>query len=83
MTVSPLQGVTHACFGLSYLCAFLLELARLVWPRAGLRAAALTFGVAGLLAHTVFLARVLAASGTDAAPLTYFRGRLGRLAGAA
>jgi 4-nitrophenol 2-monooxygenase / 4-nitrocatechol 4-monooxygenase, reductase component len=33
--------------------------------------------------HTVFLARVRAASGTDAAPLTYFRGRFGRLASAA
>ena len=35
MTVSSLQGVTHACFGLSYLVAFLLEVARLVWPRPG------------------------------------------------
>src|SRR6478609_5683656 len=26
MTVSPLQGVTHACFGLSYLCALLFGL---------------------------------------------------------
>ena len=32
--------------------------------------------------HTVFLARVREASGTDAAPLTYFRGRFGRLAAA-
>ena len=56
MTVSPLQGITHACFGLSYLCAFLLELARLIRPQTGLRVAALTFGVAGLLAHTAFLA---------------------------
>lgn len=29
--------------------------------------------------HTVFLARVRDAAGTDAAPLTYFRGRFGRL----
>jgi flavin reductase (DIM6/NTAB) family NADH-FMN oxidoreductase RutF len=29
--------------------------------------------------HTVFLARIREASGTDAAPLTYFRGRFGRL----
>ena len=29
--------------------------------------------------HTVFLARVREASGTDSAPLTYFRGRFGRL----
>src|SRR5947207_8167085 len=58
MTVSPLQGVTHACFGLSYLVALLLELARLVWPRAGTgwRAAALAFGAAGFLAHTIYIA---------------------------
>jgi ABC-type uncharacterized transport system permease subunit len=58
MTVSPLQGVTHACFGLSYLVAFLLELARLVWPQAGRgwRVAALVFGAAGLLAHTFYIA---------------------------
>jgi len=57
MTVSPLQGVTHACFGLSYLVAFLLELARLVWPRAGRgwRVAALGFGAAGVLAHTFYI----------------------------
>jgi flavin reductase (DIM6/NTAB) family NADH-FMN oxidoreductase RutF len=29
--------------------------------------------------HTVFLARIREAAGTDAAPLTYFRGRFGRL----
>jgi len=29
--------------------------------------------------HTVFLARIREATGTDAAPLTYFRGRFGRL----
>jgi len=58
MTVPPLQGVTHACFGLSYLVAFLLELARLVWPRAGTgwRVAALAFGAAGLVAHTLYIA---------------------------
>jgi ABC-type transport system involved in cytochrome c biogenesis permease subunit len=56
MTVSPLQGVTHACFGLSYLCAFLLELARLAWPAKGWRVAGLAFGVAGLLAQTAYLA---------------------------
>jgi ABC-type uncharacterized transport system permease subunit len=55
MTVSPLQGVTHACFGLSYLCAFLLELARLVWPATGWRVAGLVFGTAGVFAHTVYL----------------------------
>lgn len=55
MTVSPLQGVTHACFALSYLCAFLLELARLSWPGKGWRVAGLAFGVAGVFAHTVYL----------------------------
>jgi hypothetical protein len=55
MTVSPLQGITHACFGLSYLAAFLLELARLGRPAAGLRVAGLVMGVAGLFAHTVYL----------------------------
>jgi ABC-type transport system involved in cytochrome c biogenesis permease subunit len=57
MTVSPLQGITHACFGLSYLAALLLEVARLVWPRAGRgwRVAALAFGVAGVLAHTYYI----------------------------
>ena len=39
MTVSPLQGITHACFGLSYLVALVLELARLVWPRSRRRVA--------------------------------------------
>ena len=56
MTVSPLQGITHACFGLSYLLAFGLEVGRLRWPAAGWRAAALTAGTAGLVAHTAYLA---------------------------
>ena len=55
MTVSPLHGITHACFGLSYLCAFLLELARLMWPGKGWRIAGLVFGAAGVFAHTVYL----------------------------
>lgn len=55
MTVSPLQGITHACFGLSYLLAFGLELGRLLWPAAGWRAAALAAGLAGLFAHTAYL----------------------------
>jgi ABC-type transport system involved in cytochrome c biogenesis permease subunit len=67
MTVSSLQGVTHACFGLSYLVALLLELARLIWPRAGggWRITALAFGAAGLLAHTYY---VIAHQPTPAAP---------------
>ena len=55
MTVSPLQGITHACFGLSYLCAFLFELARLLWPGVGWRVAGLVFGVAGVVAHSAYL----------------------------
>jgi ABC-type uncharacterized transport system permease subunit len=55
MTASPLQNITHACFGLSYLLAFGLELARLVWPAAGWRVAALGFGLAGVFAQTVYL----------------------------
>lgn len=55
MTV-PLQHVTYACFALSYLLAFLLELARVRWPRRGLRFAGLLAGFAGLVAHTAFLA---------------------------
>lgn len=55
MTVSPLQGITHACFGLSYLSAFILELARLFWPAVGLRIASLVFGVAGLAAQSVYI----------------------------
>lgn len=55
MTVSPLQGITHACFGLSYLLAFGLEVGRLLWPAAGWRAAALAAGAAGVVAHTAYL----------------------------
>jgi ABC-type transport system involved in cytochrome c biogenesis permease subunit len=55
MTVSLLQGVTHACFGLSYLCAFALELGRLFWPGTGWRPASLAFGVAGFFAHTLYV----------------------------
>jgi hypothetical protein len=56
MTVSFLQGVTHACFGLSYLCAFALELARLFWPGRGWRPASLFFGIAGFVAQTFYIA---------------------------
>src|SRR5438445_3370490 len=55
MTVSPLQGITHACFGLSYLVAFGLELAQLYRPRSVWRIAGLVFGVAGLFAHTLYV----------------------------
>lgn len=56
MTDSFLQGVTHACFGLSYLCALVLELARLFWPGKGWRTASLVFGIAGFFAHTFYIA---------------------------
>lgn len=55
MTV-PLQHVTYVCFGLSYLLALLLEVARVRWPRRGLRLGGLVFSAAGLVAHTLFLA---------------------------
>jgi ABC-type transport system involved in cytochrome c biogenesis permease subunit len=55
MTVPPLQGITHACFGLSYLLAFALEIARLFWPGRGWRVAGLTAGVAGVVAHSAYL----------------------------
>lgn len=52
----PLQNVTHACFGLSYLLALGFELARLRRPRPAYRVAGLAFGAAGLFAHSLFLA---------------------------
>lgn len=55
MTVSPLQGITHACFGLSYLCALLLELAQVFWPRAAWRPLGLVFGFVGLFAQTLYI----------------------------
>ncbi len=55
MTAPPWQGITHACFGLSYLLAFALELARLRSPRPVWRLAAVGVGVAGLAAHTAYL----------------------------
>ena len=48
-----LQQVTYACFGFSYLLAFLLELAQFAWPR--LRWAGWAFGLAGLFAHSIYL----------------------------
>ncbi len=55
MTVSPLQGVTHVCFGLSYLLAFLLEAGRLVRPGAAWRWAGLAFGVVGFLTQSFYI----------------------------
>src|SRR5262245_64229153 len=65
MTVSHLQGVTHACFGLSYLIALLLELGQFVRPAPIWRWAALAFGVAGFGAHTFY---VIVHHPTPAAP---------------
>lgn len=49
------MGVTHVCFGLSYLVAFALELAGQARPGRGVRVAGLVAGAAGLVAHTIFL----------------------------
>jgi len=49
------MGITHACFGLSYLFALGLELAQQVRPSRALSIASLVFGLAGLIAHTIFL----------------------------
>src|SRR5262249_20513791 len=49
------MGITHVCFGLSYLTALVLELARQARPSAALRIASLLFGLAGLVAQTIFL----------------------------
>jgi ABC-type transport system involved in cytochrome c biogenesis permease subunit len=51
-----LDGITRLCFGASYGVALGLELAHLAWPRAIHRLISLSFGAAGLVAHTLFLA---------------------------
>jgi ABC-type transport system involved in cytochrome c biogenesis permease subunit len=51
------MGVTHVCFGLSYLVSLGLELAQQARPGRAPRIAGLVFGVAGLVAHTIFLIR--------------------------
>src|SRR5262245_53023995 len=48
--------ITLFCFGASYAVALLLELAHLFRPWRMLRWGAAAFGVAGLVAHSVFLA---------------------------
>jgi ABC-type transport system involved in cytochrome c biogenesis permease subunit len=62
---APLSHVTAACFGLSYLLAFGLEAARLMWPRPGVRPVGLAVAFAGLVAHTAYL---VAKYPTPAAP---------------
>ena len=56
MPATALQGITHACFGLSYLLALGCEVARLWRPVAWLRPFGIFAGAAGLLAHTLYLA---------------------------
>ncbi|MFO0825658.1 MAG: cytochrome c biogenesis protein CcsA [Gemmataceae bacterium] len=57
MTAILIQGVYHACFGLSYLVALLLELGRIARPATATawRATGLAFGIAGLAAHTFYI----------------------------
>lgn len=55
MPVLSLSGITHACFGLSYLFALVCELLRYRWGRKGLRTTGLLFGSAGLFAHSIYL----------------------------
>ena len=55
MSVTPVQGISYACFGLSYGVALLLELAQLVWPRRVWRILAVGFGAAGLLAQSAYI----------------------------
>jgi ABC-type transport system involved in cytochrome c biogenesis permease subunit len=50
------MGISHICFGLSYLTAFGLEAYRTVHHARWSRIAGIVFAVAGLLAHTIFLA---------------------------
>jgi len=50
------MGITHYCIGLSYLTAFGLETYQMVRHAWWSRVAGIVFVVAGLLAHTIFLA---------------------------
>ncbi len=51
-----LEHISRYCFGYSYAVALLLEIVQLLRPRPVQRVVALGFSVAGLFAHTVFLA---------------------------
>jgi ABC-type transport system involved in cytochrome c biogenesis permease subunit len=55
-SVGALQGISQACFGLSYLLALGFEIAGLRFPHKGLRTAGLILGASGLFAHTLYLA---------------------------
>lgn len=50
------MGITHYCIGLSYLTAFGLDVYRFARPERWTRLAGIAFAVAGLLAHTIYLA---------------------------
>lgn len=52
----PFDRVTTFCFGASYAVALLIELLQLFRRRRGQQMVGLFFGLAGLLAHTIFLA---------------------------
>jgi ABC-type transport system involved in cytochrome c biogenesis permease subunit len=56
MPATALSGISHACFGLSFLAALTLEAARWRYPAKWLRVVSLAFGAAGLFAMTVYLA---------------------------
>ncbi|WP_020470340.1 cytochrome c biogenesis protein CcsA [Zavarzinella formosa] len=49
------MGITHLCFGLSYLTAFVLEIAHQYRPSEVVRWIGTGFGLAGLVAHTFYL----------------------------
>jgi ABC-type transport system involved in cytochrome c biogenesis permease subunit len=51
-----LERITVLCFGASYGVALALELLQQLHPRPLLRGLSLSFGVAGLIAHTIFVA---------------------------
>src|SRR4051812_5291189 len=51
-----IERITVLCFAASYAVAFALELWHLFRPRPILRFISLGFGIAGLFAHTVYLA---------------------------
>jgi ABC-type transport system involved in cytochrome c biogenesis permease subunit len=52
-----IEGITLFCIGASYAVALAMELAQLFWPRPVQRLLGTSFGIAGLLAHTLLLAR--------------------------
>jgi ABC-type transport system involved in cytochrome c biogenesis permease subunit len=49
------MGITHLCFGLSYLFALGAEITQQARPKWPLRLAGLVLAIAGLVAHTIYL----------------------------